>query len=97
MKIIEDNLTNEQFSVQTLVRDSGMSQSAFYRKLKVLTGQSVIEFIKDVRLKRAAQLLTTKQYRVSEVAFMVGMEDLKNFRNSFQKLYGVAPSEYGKL
>jgi signal transduction histidine kinase/DNA-binding response OmpR family regulator/sugar lactone lactonase YvrE len=96
MKIIEDNLTNEQFSVQSLVRDSGMSQSAFYRKLKVLTGQSVIEFIKDVRLKRAAQLLSTKQYRVSEVAFMVGMEDLKNFRNSFQKLYGVPPSEYGK-
>jgi signal transduction histidine kinase/ligand-binding sensor domain-containing protein/DNA-binding response OmpR family regulator len=96
MKIIEDNLTNEQFNVQVLVKESNMSQSAFYRKLKVLTGQSVIEFIKDVRLKRAAQLLATKQYRVAEVASMVGMEDLKNFRNSFQKLYGVSPSEYGK-
>jgi len=96
MQIIEENLTNEHFSVQTLVRESGMSQSAFYRRLKNLTGQSVIEFIKDVRLKRAAQLLSTKQFRVQEVAMMVGMEDLKNFRASFQKLYGVSPSEYGK-
>lgn len=96
MKIIEDNLVNEQFNVQTLVKESGMSQSAYYRKLKNITGQSVIEFIKDVRLKRAAQLLSSKQYRVSEVAMMVGMEDLKNFRTSFQKLYGVSPSEYGK-
>jgi signal transduction histidine kinase/ligand-binding sensor domain-containing protein/DNA-binding response OmpR family regulator len=96
MQIIEENLTNEQFNVQSLVRESGMSQSAFYRRLKNLTGQSVIEFIKDVRLKRAAQLLSTKQYRVSEVAMMVGMEDLKNFRSSFQKLYGVTPSEFGK-
>ncbi len=96
MQIIEANLTNENFSVQTLVRESGMSQSAFYRRLKNLTGQSVIEFIKDVRLKRAAQLLSTKQYRVQEVAMMVGMEDLKNFRASFQKLFGVSPSEYGK-
>lgn len=96
MQIIEDNLTNENFSVQTLVRESGMSQSAFYRRLKNLTGQSVIEFIKDVRLKRAAQLLSTKQFRVQEVAMMVGMEDLKNFRASFQKLFGASPSEYGK-
>jgi signal transduction histidine kinase/ligand-binding sensor domain-containing protein/CheY-like chemotaxis protein/AraC-like DNA-binding protein len=96
MQIIEDNLTNPLFNVQTLVRESGMSQSAYYRRLKNLTGQSVIEFIKDVRLKRAAQLLASKQFRVSEVALMVGMEDLKNFRSSFQKLYGVSPSEYGK-
>lgn len=96
MQIIEDNLTNEHFSVQMLVRESGMSQSAFYRRLKNLTGQSVIEFIKDVRLKRAAQLLSTKQFRVQEVAMMVGMEDLKNFRASFQKLFGVSPSEYGR-
>ncbi len=96
MRIIEENLTNPLFGVQTLVRESGMSQSAYYRRLKNLTGQSVIEFIKDVRLKRAAQLLATKQFRVSEVALMVGMEDLKNFRSSFQKLYGVSPSEYGK-
>lgn len=96
MHIIEENLTNEHFSVQTLVRESGMSQSAFYRRLKNLTGQSVIEFIKDVRLKRAAQLLSTKQFRVQEVAMMVGMEDLKNFRASFQKLFGVSPSEYGR-
>ncbi len=96
MQIIEENLTNENFSVQTLVRESGMSQSAFYRRLKNLTGQSVIEFIKDVRLKRAAQLLSTKQFRVQEVGMMVGMEDLKNFRASFQKLFGVSPSEYGR-
>jgi signal transduction histidine kinase/ligand-binding sensor domain-containing protein/DNA-binding response OmpR family regulator len=96
MDIIEKNLTNEQFSVQLLVQKSNMSQSAFYRKLKNITGQSVVEFIRDVRLKRAAQLLSSGQYRVMEVMNQVGMEDYKHFKTAFQKLYNELPSEYAK-
>ena len=97
MKIVEDNLTNSDFSVQTLVAAMAMSQSVFYRRIKNITGQSVIEFIKDIRLKRAAQLLAGQHSRISEVAFLVGIEDPKNFRVSFQKLYNMSPSQYAKM
>lgn len=96
MEIVENNLINKQFGVQSLVSESGMSQSAYYRKLKNITGQSVVEFIRDVRLKRAAQLLVTGRFRVTEVMDMVGIEDYKYFRSAFQKLYNVSPSEYAK-
>ncbi|SEJ01505.1 Signal transduction histidine kinase [Dyadobacter koreensis] len=96
MKVVEENLTNPDFNVQVLVSAMGMSQSVFYRKIKNITGQSVIEFIKDIRLKRAAQLLTNPNARISEIALMVGIEDPKNFRTSFQKLYNVSPSQYAK-
>lgn len=96
MEIVENNLTNKQFGVQSLVSDSGMSQSAYYRKLKNITGQSVVEFIRDVRLKRAAQLLVTGRFRVTEVMDLVGIEDYKYFRSAFQKLHHVSPSEYAK-
>ena len=73
-----------------------MSQSVFYRRIKSLTGQTVVEFIRDVRMKRAAQLLAHTQLRVSEVAFQVGIEDAKYFRQTFQKIFHVSPSEYAK-
>ncbi len=73
-----------------------MSQSFYYRRVKSITGQSVVEFIRDVRMKRAAQLLTTTNLRVSDVAYQVGLQDLKHFRTVFRKLYNVSPSEYAK-
>ncbi|MDI9859384.1 hybrid sensor histidine kinase/response regulator transcription factor [Flectobacillus roseus] len=96
MKIVEDNLETESFNVQALQREMGMSQPVFYRKIKGITGKSGVEFIRDIRLKRAAQLLGTSNYRVSEVASMVGIEDLKYFRQHFQDLFGMAPSEFAK-
>ena len=97
MRIVEENLTNTDFNVQTLVGMMGMSQSVFYKRVKNMTGQSVIEFIKDIRLKRAAQLLANGQARISEIALMVGIEDPKNFRVSFQKVYNMSPSQYARL
>ena len=97
MAIVESNLTNPEFNVPFLVLEMGMSQSAFYRRIKGITGQTVIEFIRDVRMKRAAQLLATSQARVSEVAEMVGLEDSKNFRAWFQKRYNMSPFQYAKV
>jgi signal transduction histidine kinase/ligand-binding sensor domain-containing protein/DNA-binding response OmpR family regulator len=96
MKLVEQNLSDPDFNVQRLVALMGMSQSVFYKRVKSITGQSVIEFIKDIRLKRAAQLLANGQGRVSEVAHMVGIEDPKNFRVSFQKVYQMSPSQYAR-
>jgi AraC-like DNA-binding protein len=73
-----------------------MSQSVFYRRIKSITGQTAVEFIRDVRLKRAAQLLAQTTMRVSEIAFEVGIEDAKYFRKAFQKLYSLTPSDYAR-
>ena len=96
MKAVEDNLTELEFNVQGLVLEMGMSQSLFYRRVKSITGQSVVEFIRDIRLKRAAQLLTSTSLRVSDVAHQVGMQDLKHFRTVFQNLHKMSPSEYAR-
>ncbi|MDO7845525.1 two-component regulator propeller domain-containing protein [Hymenobacter sp. M29] len=96
MAVVERNLDNSEFSVQVLVKEMAMSQSVFYRRIKSITGQTAVEFIRDVRMKRAAQLLAQTQMRVSEVAFEVGIEDAKYFRKAFQKIYNVSPSEYAK-
>ncbi|HEV7379338.1 MAG TPA: helix-turn-helix transcriptional regulator, partial [Dyadobacter sp.] len=73
------------------------SQSVLYRRLKETTGESVIDFIKKIRLKKAAQLLRQPQVRVSEVAFLVGIEDPKNFRTSFKRIYNISPSQYARF
>ncbi|WP_324673231.1 two-component regulator propeller domain-containing protein [Hymenobacter sp. GOD-10R] len=96
MKVVEDNLSDLDFNVQVLIREMGMSQSFFYRRVKSITGQSVVAFIRDVRLKRAAQLLSSTHLRVSDIAYQVGMQDLKHFRTEFQKIYNMSPSEYAK-
>ncbi len=96
MQIVESQIQEPDFNVQMLVQEMGMSQSVFYRRLKSITGQTVVEFIRDVRMKRAAQLLASTNIRVSDVAYQVGIEDVKYFRKMFQKLYNVPPSEYAK-
>ncbi|WP_234733883.1 hybrid sensor histidine kinase/response regulator transcription factor [Tellurirhabdus bombi] len=96
MKVVENRLHEPAFSVQSLVQEMGMSQSAFYRRIKSITGQTVVEFIRDVRMKRAAQLLSSTTQRVSEIALQVGVEDIKHFRQSFQKTFNQSPSEYAR-
>jgi DNA-binding response OmpR family regulator len=96
MRIVEEHLTDPAFSVLVLASALAMSQSVVYRRIKSITGQTTVEFIRDVRMKRAAQLLAQPHLRVSEVAFQVGVENVKYFRKTFQKIYGMAPSEYAR-
>ncbi len=94
--LVIENLLNEDFSVKILVSEMGMSQSSCYKRIKELTDRSVVQFIRDVRLKRAGELLKTYDYNISEVAFMVGISDLKYFREKFKEHYGCTPSDYLK-
>ncbi len=94
MKLIEGNLVNGDFSVNTLASEIGMSTPVLYRKIKVLTGMTVNNFVKSVRLKRAAQLLKQNSNTVYEVAYMVGFNDSKYFSKEFAKQFGLTPSEY---
>ncbi|WP_133259726.1 helix-turn-helix transcriptional regulator [Pseudochryseolinea flava] len=84
------------YAVEDLGKDAGMSRTQLYRKLKAITGQSANEFIRTMRLKRAAQLLEQQQLTVAEVTYEVGFTDLQHFRECFKKLFGVTPSEYAQ-
>ena len=92
--LIEKNINNTEFSINDFINEIGMSRSALYRKLKALTGQSITEFIRTIKLKRAAQLIAQTKLTISEIAFDLGFNDLKHFRKSFKKLFNELPSQY---
>lgn len=94
ISLIEENINNSEFTIQDFITEIGMSRSALYRKLKALTGQSITEFIRTIKLKRAAQLIAQTKLTISEIAFDLGFNDLKHFRKSFQKLFNELPSQY---
>ncbi|SHK85190.1 Signal transduction histidine kinase [Reichenbachiella agariperforans] len=94
--VIEENISNSEFYVDDLGRELGMSRMQLYRKLKGLIGQSANEFIRSIRLKRAAQLIRQDELNISEITYQVGFNDLQYFRDCFKKQYGVNPSEYAQ-
>jgi len=94
MEYMEENMSNSELTVEMLVSVAGMGRTVFFNKLKGLLGISPIEFIKETRIKRAAQLLETGSYNVSEVSFQIGMNDARYFSKCFKQKYGVTPSEY---
>lgn len=96
IKIVEQHLDNDQFSIQTLASEVGMSHSALYKKVKSISGQSVNGFIRFIRLRRAAELLLTTDCNINEAAYKVGINDIKYFRTQFNKLFNMNPSEYVK-
>lgn len=92
--LIEEHLDDPQFGVGMLAEKSTMSQTVLYRKIKSMTGQSINDFIKSVRLKKAARLLLQKELAVYEIAYAVGFSDRKYFSKEFKKVFGVNPTEY---
>lgn len=93
---IEDNIAEPTLNVEDLAAAVSMSRITLYRKLKALTNQTTIEFIRSIRLRHAARLLATGQYNVNEVAYMVGFSDVDYFRKWFKKEFNQLPSEYGR-
>ncbi|WP_316816102.1 two-component regulator propeller domain-containing protein [Pedobacter nyackensis] len=94
--IVDEYLMEPDFTIDELVKKIGMSRSVLYRKLKALTGQSIAELIKTIKLKKAAHLLTTTNMSVSEIAFALNFNDQKHFRQSFKAFFNQLPSEYRK-
>ena len=95
-KIVDENINNPEFSVDVLCESSGMSRTSFYSKLKALTGQAPADFVRNIRLKHAAELLKEGKYSVTEVAERTGFCDGKYFREVFKKYFNVSPSQYAK-
>jgi AraC-like DNA-binding protein len=94
LQVIEKNIADSEFRVETLGKELEMDSMAVYRKIKSLTGQTAVEFIRNIRLKRAAQLLRQQKLTVAEVTYDVGFNDLQYFRTCFKKQFGLSPSEY---
>ena len=92
---IKKNLSSD-FTVDDLCLEMGMSRSSLYNKVKALTGHSTSDFVRQVRMKEAAELLKSKKYTVAEISDMLGYSDPKYFTEIFKKHYGVTPSAYMK-
>ncbi len=93
-EIIEKNIANPDFNVNQLSLEAGVSRAGIYRKLKALTNLSVNILIRNIRIKRAAQILVQNKLYINEIAFMVGFNDVQYFRKCFRKMYHMTPSEY---
>ncbi|MCC9137583.1 two-component regulator propeller domain-containing protein [Pontibacter silvestris] len=94
IKVVEDNLSDSDFSVEALSKELGMSRVHLYKKVVALTGTSPIEFIRKIRLQRAIQLLEESQLTIAEVAYQVGFNNRKYFTKYFKEEYKVLPSVY---
>jgi signal transduction histidine kinase/ligand-binding sensor domain-containing protein/DNA-binding response OmpR family regulator len=92
--LIEKNMDNPEFDVDQIVDQIGMSRAVLYRKIKAMTGLTVIDVVKNIRIKKAAILLKSKKYTISEVATAVGFSDPKYFAKCFKKEYYMSPREY---
>ncbi|WP_372751493.1 helix-turn-helix domain-containing protein [Labilibaculum sp.] len=94
--IVEKNLKNEQFGVQKLAEEMGMSRSQIHRKLQKLTHQSISRFIRKIRLKKAMLLLQKNVATVSEISYEVGFRSPTYFNKCFHEFYGFPPGEVKK-
>jgi YesN/AraC family two-component response regulator len=94
IEIVENNISDPDLDIEKFAVEVGVSRMQLYRKLNALTDMTVKEFIRDIRLKRAAQLLRQNKQNVSEIAFAVGFRDLSHFRKCFRQKFGMSATEY---
>jgi signal transduction histidine kinase/DNA-binding response OmpR family regulator len=94
--VVETNISNSNFTVEELCDDVAMSRRSLYGKLKALTDMNPSQFIRTIRLKRAAQLLSQKAGSISEIAFETGFENTSYFTKCFKETFEKLPSEYSK-
>jgi signal transduction histidine kinase/ligand-binding sensor domain-containing protein/DNA-binding response OmpR family regulator len=93
LAFIEMHMGDETLNVEQLSDAVAMHRNTFTKKIKALTGQTAVEFIRSIKLKRAAQLLSLGQMNVNEVAYSVGFSDVNHFRKCFKEQFGYTPKE----
>lgn len=91
---VEANVGNEDLSISTMCAELGLSRAKLFRRIKELTGQTVSNFIKDIRLEKARIYLDSNPSRVSEVAYKIGFKSHSHFTRSFKDKFGISPSSY---
>ena len=93
--IIQQNLSDSEFSVEDIGKQIGLSRVQLYRKVKAMTGSSVVDLLRKARLVKAKRLLETRSMSVSEVAYDVGFSAPSYFTKCFKEEYGILPGEVG--
>jgi len=96
MECIERNMDNYGYDVEEFVSDMAVGRTILYRKIKDITGMSIKEFILDVRLKRAAQLLGESDLTVAEISDRTGFANPKYFSVCFKRRFDISPTDYKK-
>lgn len=96
IKVVERNLSEPEFDVVALASELGMSRSTLARKIKGITGKTPLDFIKNIKMKHACQMLKNKRMSIAEMVVALGYNDHKYFAASFREVYGMTPSEYQK-
>lgn len=94
IEVIEMNISDSDLDIESFAVKVGVSRMQLYRKLHALTNMTVKEFIRHIRLKRAAQMLVQQKMNVSEVAYEVGFKDLSHFRKCFKQEFGMSATEF---
>lgn len=92
--IIENHIDDESFSIEELSREVGYSNMHLYRKLKAIAGQTPSQFLRTIRLKRAAALLAKESDNVTQIAYSVGFSSLSYFNKCFKEQFGVTPGKF---
>ena len=96
VRIVNEHLGDPELTVEQVAAEAGISRVHLHRKLKELTGQTSRDFIRNLRLRKAAEMLSGKKYAISELADAVGFQSASSFATAFKDLFGVSPSEYGQ-
>lgn len=96
LRIVEERIEDSEFNIDNVAEAVGLGRTTFYKKLKSLTGQAPVEFVKDMRLQRAKQLLDTGSFTISEVAYKIGFSSSGYFSTCFKEKYKQSPSDYLK-
>ena len=94
LKAIEQNLGNTEYSVDQLARDVAFGRTNLYKRMQTMLGITPNDFIRSVRLKRAAILLSDTDLSIVEISERVGFNTPRYFSTQFKKMFGVTPSEY---
>lgn len=94
IEVIEAHMADPDLDIEKFASEIGVSRMQLYRKLDALTEMTVKEFVRSIRLKRAAQMLVQKKLNISEVAYAVGFRDLSHFRKCFKQEFGMSASDY---
>jgi AraC-like DNA-binding protein len=96
-QLVEERLNDANFSIEELSRNLGMSRSSLYNKVFELTGLAPVEYVRSIKLQKAAVLIEKSQYTIREIAFMTGFATPGYFSKLFKAKYDLSPSEYLNL
>ena len=96
LEVVEKHMSNPEFNVDFFASQMGMEASTLYKKMMALIGMPPGGFIRDIRMKRATQLLKQNKLSIAEVAYMVGFDNPNYFSKVFRKVNNISPSEYIK-